>query len=282
MGSEEYYNMMMIKGKRSKRQRQLHASSSSLALTMATSSSSTSSSDQQLDDTICMIRCDNDDKTTQVEQDMADCLILLAQGGESRKSPTTTTTIKDLFMYQCKTCDRSFPSFQALGGHRASHKRPKAGSTTDALINQHESSSSIFNHDNATACTTNTILSLHISSSRSDQYSCGIKISNGKSSSKVHECSICGAEFTSGQALGGHMRRHRSSLLPRAAMPSPNHDQSDNEVKKAAGGANVFSLDLNLPAPEDMDQQIESKFPFAMNEQVIVFSSSSAMVDCHL
>ncbi|WOG96478.1 hypothetical protein DCAR_0415813 [Daucus carota subsp. sativus] len=278
MGSEEYYNMMMIKGKRSKRQRQLlAASSSALALTMAASSSSTSSSDQQFNNNICVMNCDDDKNTTQVEQDTANCLILLAQGGQSPQNlPTTTTAVKDSSMYQCKTCDRSFPSFQALGGHRASHKRPKPGSTTDpALINHHESSSSMFNHDTNNTYTTNTTLSLQISPSRPD--SCSVKISNTtKSSSKVHECSICGAEFTSGQALGGHMRRHRSSLLPRA---SPNHE-SDNEPKKPAA-ANVFSLDLNLPAPEDMDQPIESKFPFAMNEQVIVFSPS-ALVDCHL
>ncbi|EPS70731.1 hypothetical protein M569_04032, partial [Genlisea aurea] len=27
--------------------------------------------------------------------------------------------------FACKTCDRRFASFQALGGHRASHKRPR-------------------------------------------------------------------------------------------------------------------------------------------------------------
>ncbi|RZC77061.1 hypothetical protein C5167_001830 [Papaver somniferum] len=29
------------------------------------------------------------------------------------------------YVYECKTCNRCFPSFQALGGHRASHKKPK-------------------------------------------------------------------------------------------------------------------------------------------------------------
>lgn len=28
-------------------------------------------------------------------------------------------------MFGCKTCNRQFPSFQALGGHRASHKKPR-------------------------------------------------------------------------------------------------------------------------------------------------------------
>ncbi|KAL8551966.1 hypothetical protein ACS0TY_000859 [Phlomoides rotata] len=28
-------------------------------------------------------------------------------------------------VFECKTCNRQFPSFQALGGHRASHKKPR-------------------------------------------------------------------------------------------------------------------------------------------------------------
>lgn len=28
-------------------------------------------------------------------------------------------------VFVCKTCNRAFPSFQALGGHRASHKKPR-------------------------------------------------------------------------------------------------------------------------------------------------------------
>ncbi|KAG6492289.1 zinc finger protein ZAT12-like [Zingiber officinale] len=28
-------------------------------------------------------------------------------------------------VFECKTCNRHFPSFQALGGHRASHKKPR-------------------------------------------------------------------------------------------------------------------------------------------------------------
>lgn len=40
------------------------------------------------------------------------------------KSMSTSSTTGKLF--ECKTCNRRFTSFQALGGHRASHKKPKA------------------------------------------------------------------------------------------------------------------------------------------------------------
>ncbi|CAN8279155.1 unnamed protein product [Cochlearia groenlandica] len=31
----------------------------------------------------------------------------------------------DVNQFECKTCNKRFDSFQALGGHRASHKKPK-------------------------------------------------------------------------------------------------------------------------------------------------------------
>jgi hypothetical protein len=52
--------------------------------------------------------------------DMANCLMLLSKVGQIdvTKNPRTRAFV-------CKTCDRQFPSFQALGGHRASHKKPR-------------------------------------------------------------------------------------------------------------------------------------------------------------
>ncbi|ONL96683.1 zinc finger protein ZAT12 [Zea mays] len=35
-------------------------------------------------------------------------------------------------VFECKTCNRQFPSFQALGGHRASHKKPRLSDGVDA------------------------------------------------------------------------------------------------------------------------------------------------------
>jgi hypothetical protein len=34
--------------------------------------------------------------------------------------------------FECKTCNRRFTSFQALGGHRASHKRPRGDQNAPA------------------------------------------------------------------------------------------------------------------------------------------------------
>ncbi|XP_019159845.1 PREDICTED: zinc finger protein ZAT8-like [Ipomoea nil] len=53
---------------------------------------------------------------------MANCLELLSRpagGGGGEKTPPSE------WEFECKTCQKKFKSFQALGGHRASHKRPK-------------------------------------------------------------------------------------------------------------------------------------------------------------
>ncbi|KAI3830080.1 hypothetical protein L1987_04213 [Smallanthus sonchifolius] len=50
---------------------------------------------------------------------MANCLMLLPRVGK----PGSLSEPGRLF--HCKTCNKPFRSFQALGGHRASHKRPK-------------------------------------------------------------------------------------------------------------------------------------------------------------
>ncbi|KAI3470727.1 hypothetical protein Pfo_027390 [Paulownia fortunei] len=49
---------------------------------------------------------------------MANSLMLLSTGGRGGGGDS-------IRVFTCKTCNRQFPSFQALGGHRASHKKPR-------------------------------------------------------------------------------------------------------------------------------------------------------------
>ena len=102
--------------------------------------------------------------------DMVNCLMLLTKVGESK----TNHPLKGGGgAFKCKTCHRQFLSFQALGGHRASHKKRKLMMGAD--------------------------LSCQLPSSSTMK-------------TKMHLCPICGLEFTVGQALGGHMRKHRNAL----------------------------------------------------------------------
>ncbi|KAF7804539.1 zinc finger protein ZAT11-like [Senna tora] len=51
--------------------------------------------------------------------DIANCLMLLSH------THTNSHRIRSCAEFECKTCNRKFSSFQALGGHRASHKKPR-------------------------------------------------------------------------------------------------------------------------------------------------------------
>lgn len=305
--------IVLMKGKRTKRPRLL----SSLTLGMSSEEESGPRGAENYSDE-SMERVESTVDTTE-DEDMAHCLILLAQGSKSSRStqllvptkPTTTTTNKGNDSgnsYECKTCNKSFASFQALGGHRASHKKPKLGigfeyyqtkkSSIYSLISEHnQAHHQLYDHQYNKD---EIALSLHIANtSCTSSNNNNSSRNNNNNKAKVHECSICGAEFSSGQALGGHMRRHRPiggatsiSTIPTSsqsvhvmASSSSNNPSRDNKEIKTH---NFLSLDLNLPAPEDdhhqhQHQQQErdnSKFVFPLNGKTLAFSASS-LVDCH-
>lgn len=259
MQAQDQEELILIKGKRSKRPRP----PSPLHLTMGPTSESTGGSGSASHDNLSVSSChappSDSSHELMIEEDMANCLILLAKG---RQVPQTTQPE----VYQCKTCNKSFASFQALGGHRASHKRPVKPPPTleekkPSLKYRQEGSLPSNPNDG-------TILSLRIPG----------RISGGfQNKTRVHECSFCGAEFASGQALGGHMRRHRP--IQTAASSASHGGESTTDQGKRQRNNNLLALDLNLPAPEDNhDRRL---IPFATKEQVIVFSASP-LVDCHI
>jgi hypothetical protein len=89
-------------------------------------------------------------------------------------------------VFECKTCSRRFPSFQALGGP-GRRSRPRPART------------------------------------------------------------VCGVEFPLGQALGGHMSRHRAVLVEGGA--SARGLALAGAARKADEARGPLSLDLNLPPP---------------------------------
>ncbi|KDP29189.1 hypothetical protein JCGZ_16578 [Jatropha curcas] len=270
MGSTE----IITKGKRTKRQRAV--SPLRLAVTSSSSSSGGAAPNEIIESNTSLssstpatsIEFSGGRGGGEEEEDMANCLILLAQGTQKNlpKLPASSYSSPKAYVYECKTCNRCFPSFQALGGHRASHKKPNTSK------NSNEEKKVFLEEDDDQVA-----LSLQIVPNRSLFASSNSNI-NVKSN-KVHECSICGAEFSSGQALGGHMRRHRAAFASNTNSNSMKMSMSlGTELQEAKKPRNSLQLDLNLPAPEDDIR--ESKFHFASKEQVLVFSSSS-LVDCH-
>ncbi|CAL0299342.1 unnamed protein product [Lupinus luteus] len=229
-------------------------------------------------------------RTQDDDEDMANCLILLAQGKVSQsQSPPYHKNINnsELSLYQCKTCHKCFSSFQALGGHRASHKKPNKANTIGTekkqVVTNFMNEEDHYHYDSNK---TNTTLSMQLPNRPLSLYR---SINDGTTivattKSRVHDCSICGAEFSSGQALGGHMRRHRTSINTSITTVSV----SDGNFIVGGGGSpeyqetkkprTVLKLDLNLPAPDD--DNIESMFTFQTRQSVIVFSAPS-LVNCH-
>ncbi|AEC09397.1 Zinc finger protein ZAT11 [Arabidopsis thaliana] len=114
--------------------------------------------------------------------DIAKCLMILAQTSMVKQIGLNQHTESHTSnQFECKTCNKRFSSFQALGGHRASHKKPKL--TVEQKDVKH--------------------------------------LSNDYKGNHFHKCSICSQSFGTGQALGGHMRRHRSSMTVEPSFISP-------------------------------------------------------------
>ncbi|KAJ8542281.1 hypothetical protein K7X08_017147 [Anisodus acutangulus] len=287
----------------------------------------------------------HEDIPTEEEEETAKCLILLSQGGHPNHRQTPPSIFFDLFnddmglyqrkfnskryvemtdlgngakagtyVYECKTCNRTFSSFQALGGHRASHKKPKP--LTIEPKKQHFFYFSDQDEPSPPPTTTNYKYNNKLSPTLSPLSSQFNNINmespnyNKFASPRIHTCSYCGAEFTSGQALGGHMRRHRgganSNNTTLCLSPLSTHiqtasfeDQFTNNLKKRRNG---LSLDLNLPAPPEYQNQSRNlqhppKYPISTEQQqdqeqaqkqqqeqqqtALVLSTTPQLIDCH-
>ncbi|KAH7575393.1 hypothetical protein ACOSP7_005053 [Xanthoceras sorbifolium] len=184
------------------------------------------------------------------EEYMALCLIMLARG---TANPTTTTntqhpssqpeppTLK--LSYKCTVCDKAFPSYQALGGHKASHRK----NATDLNIT---TATATIAADAKLSTTTTT----------------STTVSTNSGSGRTHECSICHKTFPSGQALGGHKRCHYEGGTNNNNNNNTNGGSTTSgsgvTVSEGGGSSSQRGFDLNLPAlPELWSQEVESPLP---------------------
>ncbi|KAF8412425.1 hypothetical protein HHK36_000389 [Tetracentron sinense] len=198
------------------------------------------------------------------EEDLANCLVMLSSARvldplvadttdescaetskeeEERRNPNATTNwvtsdkakgvTKGVF--ECKACKKVFNSHQALGGHRASHKKVK-GCFAAKLEDLDESlveEDMITHKEFFIPAKSSSILPFP-----------------SERKSKVHECSICHRIFSSGQALGGHKRCHWvTSNSPDSSSITKFHQFEDHSQKPKFNTSEP--LDLNLPAPSD-------------------------------
>ncbi|KAM3742720.1 hypothetical protein ACB098_07G089200 [Castanea mollissima] len=212
---------------------------------------------------------------TTEEEYLALCLIMLARGGGDAATTSTTATTSTSepptpkLSYKCSVCNKAFPSYQALGGHKASHRKSAAESATATAAAAHENNS----HHTSTSST----------------------------SGRTHECSICHKTFPTGQALGGHKRCHYEG----GNSANTNINTNSNNTVAAASSSVTFSegggstqshrdFDLNLPALPDfwidkkistnihqllVEQEVESPLPtkkprlFLMSQEDMIVSS---------
>nr|DAD18500.1 TPA_asm: hypothetical protein HUJ06_019963 [Nelumbo nucifera] len=146
------------------------------------------------------------------EEEEAERSIEESDNSEELKFPTRTRG-----RYQCGTCKKVFRSYQALGGHRASHKKIKGCTPSSSPASRtHELESELGNAGTSVV------------------------------DRRIHECPVCFRVFGSGQALGGHKRSHLSASATAANstkfgdnlidlnLPAPLEDDDMSQVELSA------------------------------------------------
>ncbi|KAI4388643.1 hypothetical protein MLD38_000954 [Melastoma candidum] len=204
------------------------------------------------------------------EEYLALCLIMLARGQTSAKIPspstsaaapatvsplsppqkqspapmtaTATVTSSGGLNYRCTVCGKAFPSYQALGGHKASHRKN---------ANEEQSTTTTNMAAAATTITATTSASSN---------------PNGR----THECSICHKTFPTGQALGGHKRCHYEGVIGGGSGGASHSGVTSSEgMGSTTHTATILSLgrrdfDLNIPPLPDF----QTGFLFSREEEV--------------
>ncbi|EHA8589478.1 zinc finger protein ZAT4-like [Cocos nucifera] len=132
--------------------------------------------------------------------------------------------------YRCSTCTKSFSTHQALGGHRASHNKNKNNSEVVVAMDETEDGDPV--HAEELVDSNSAV---------------------ARAATVEHRCTLCQATFPTGQALGGHKRRHWNGPVnhpplplspPAASTAAPSPAPPSESLNKANKGL-LLDIDLN-------------------------------------
>ncbi|KAL9670295.1 hypothetical protein QQ045_007846 [Rhodiola kirilowii] len=118
--------------------------------------------------------------------------------------------------YKCTTCNKSFTSHQALGGHKSSHNKLRNGPGFKNNDHPHNQEKNVIPQ----GCYDNSVV--HVHGGASLNY--GVKMGAIPTTSAhplLHQCNVCFKIYPTGQALGGHKRLHCSSAISKTQLHLP-------------------------------------------------------------
>ncbi|KAL0896803.1 hypothetical protein Bca101_080764 [Brassica carinata] len=168
------------------------------------------------------------------DEELANCLVLLSNSGgaynkeHGHMKDKTAKKRKTAHVFQCKGCKKVFASHQALGGHRASHKKVKG-----CFATQDKEEEEYKEEDDEEEEEEEEEDKPHIIT---------------RKKTNAHECTICHRVFSSGQALGGHKRCHWLTPSTNYLRMTPLNDSSTQHHSQPLDEP---SLDLNLACAVD-------------------------------
>ncbi|GAB4845839.1 hypothetical protein Ancab_024843 [Ancistrocladus abbreviatus] len=162
--------------------------------------------------------------------------------------------------YRCTTCNKCFPTHQALGGHRSGHYKFKNYYFMEGFAPAPAPAPAA-----AFATTATPTQDDHIYEGKVAAASAAAELTLSTSAAAIHSCKICNKTFPSGQALGGHKRYHWAGKVGGI---------STAESSSAAAGSSVFSVEIG--SERAAERRILS---FDLNELPAIEEEAAAAVE---